>query len=222
MPLLCGNGRRRGLWRHGRGQRLPWLRLTPRGDDHKVSRGLSQAVGRECKGVGSDSLHPRGSRPGSSNTRSRRGTQQQPSNSAPRLRTFAAASAVTGLSPSTTGPAIARGVLEGVAVSYARIADQLREVAGRSPRILVSGRVAQGLLSWLQVLADVLDAPVVPVTTKRATLRGTALLALEVLAPEVDRAPADTAKNLTPVADRADHYRSRREEYQRLYEAVVG
>jgi len=128
---------------------------------------------------------------------------------------------VTGLSPSTTGSAIARGVLEGVAISYARIADQLREVAGRSPRILVSGRVAQGLPSWLQVLADVLDAPVVPVTTKRATLRGTALLALEVLAPDVERAPADTAETLTPVAGRAEHYRSRREEYQRLYEAVV-
>ena len=113
-------------------------------------------------------------------------------------------------------------MLEGVAISYARIADQLRAVSGQAPTILASGRVAQDVPSFLQILADVLDAPVVPVTTKRATLRGTALLALEVLAPDVERAAPATAETLAPVAERAEHYRGRREEYQRLYEAVVG
>ena len=76
--------------------------------------------------------------------------------------------------------------------------------------------------SFLQVLADVLAAPVVPVTTKRATLRGTALLALEVLAPDVERTGPATGETLAPVAGREEYYRGRREEYQRLYEAVVG
>jgi gluconokinase len=129
---------------------------------------------------------------------------------------------VTGITPATSGSQLARGVLEGVAISYARIADQLRSVSGGDVRILASGRVTQDLPSFLQVLADVLAAPVVPVTIKRATLRGTALLALEVLAPDVERAAPETGETLAPVAERADYYRRRREEYQALYEAVVG
>ena len=129
---------------------------------------------------------------------------------------------LTGISPATTGDQVARGVLEGVAISYARIADQLRSISGQQPTILASGRVTQDVPSFLQVLADVLSAEVVPVTTKRATLRGTALLALEVLAPDVERAAPATGETLTPVETRADYYRDRREEYQRLYEAVVG
>lgn len=128
---------------------------------------------------------------------------------------------LTGISPSTTGSQLARGVLEGVAISYARIADQLRSVSGQAPRILASGRVTQDVPSFLQILADVLEAPVVPVTTKRATLRGTALLGLEVIAPEVERVPPTAAETLVPVARRGEYYRGRREEYQRLYEAVV-
>jgi gluconokinase len=129
---------------------------------------------------------------------------------------------LTGVSPATTGSMLARGMLEGVAVTYARIADQLRSVAGPSPRIVASGRVAQDVPAFLQVLADVLQAPVVPVTIKRATLRGTALLALEVLAPDVERVPPVTGEALQPVGGRAGYYRGRLEEYQRLYEAVVG
>ncbi len=129
---------------------------------------------------------------------------------------------VTGISAATSGSMLARGVLEGVAISYARIADQLRSVSGQPVTILASGRVASDVPSFLQVLADVLDAPVVPVTTKRVTLRGTALLAAEVLAPDITRVAPSTGETLTPVPGRADYYRSRREEYQELYEAVVG
>lgn len=127
----------------------------------------------------------------------------------------------TGISPATTGAMLARGTLEGVAISYARIADQLQEVSGQLPTILASGGVSQELPSLLQILADVLEAPVVPVTMKRVTLRGTALLALQVLAPDVKRLPPVTGETLGPVAERAEYYRARREEYQRLYEAVV-
>lgn len=129
---------------------------------------------------------------------------------------------LTGISPATTGSMLARGVLEGVAISYARIADQLRSVSGEAPRIMASGRVTQDVPSLLQIIADVLEAPVIPVPMKRTTLRGTALLALEVLAPDVEPVPPVMGETLAPVAGRAEYYRGRREEYQRLYEAVVG
>jgi gluconokinase len=59
--------------------------------------------------------------------------------------------------------------------------------------------VTQDLPSWLQLLADVLGAPVIPVTMKRTTLRGTALHALDVLAPDTPRSAPDTGPTLAPV-----------------------
>lgn len=78
-----------------------------------------------------------------------------------------------GVSAATTGAMLSRGAMEGVAISYARIAGQLQSVAGQPQRILASGR---DLPAWLQILADVREAPVIPVTIKRSTLRGTAVI----------------------------------------------
>jgi gluconokinase len=128
---------------------------------------------------------------------------------------------VTGVSTATDGAAIARGAMEGVALSYARIADQLRAAVGDPRRIRAGGRVTQDLPGWLQVLADVLGAPVEPVTAKRTTLRGTALHALDVLAPDTARAPLTTGEPLEPVAAHTEHYRERARAYDRLYRAVV-
>jgi gluconokinase len=126
-----------------------------------------------------------------------------------------------GVSAATTGAMLFRGAMEGVAISYARIADQLQSVAGQPQRILASGRVTQDLPGWLQILADVLEAPVIPVTIKRSTLRGTALIAADVLAPGVARAASATGEVRQPVGDRAAAYRSRKQDYQTLYEATI-
>ena len=126
-----------------------------------------------------------------------------------------------GISSATTGPMLFRGAMEGVAISYGRIADQLQLVAGQPQRILASGRVTQDLPSWLQMLADVLGAPVIPVTIKRSTLRGTALVALDVLAPGVARAASATGETRQPTSDRAGYYSSRAREFQALYDAAI-
>ena len=126
-----------------------------------------------------------------------------------------------GVSSATTGPMLFRGAMEGVAISYARIADQLQQVAGQPQRILASGRVTQDLPAWLQMLSDVLGAPVIPVTIKRSTLRGTALVALDVLAPGVARAASATGEIRRPVGDRAGYYSARAREYQNLYGAAI-
>ncbi|WP_245887963.1 gluconokinase [Geodermatophilus tzadiensis] len=128
---------------------------------------------------------------------------------------------IAGVSPATSGELLFRGAMEGVALAFARIADQLQTTAASPQRIVASGRVTQELPSWLQILADVLDAPVDPVTVKRTTLRGTAVHALEVLAPDVTRAPVDTGPTLEPVSARLDHYRLRAQRYDDLYRAVI-
>jgi gluconokinase len=132
----------------------------------------------------------------------------------------AARAVVVGASTATTGALLFRAAMEGVALSYQRITDQLRTTASPQ-RILASGRVTQDLPNWLQVVADVLETPVEPVTLKRATLRGTALHALEVLAPHTERAPVPTGPTLQPVTEHRDYYRDRAQQYDRLYRAVI-
>ena len=79
-----------------------------------------------------------------------------------------------------------RGVVEGNALAYARIASQLREVAPQTEKLYAGGSVASDRPELLQVMADAMRTPVTPVRIKRTTLHGTALLALESL--EIGRA----------------------------------
>jgi gluconokinase len=72
----------------------------------------------------------------------------------------------------------------------------------------------------LPVVADVLGT-VESVTLKRATLHGTALHALEVLAPHTERAPIPTAPTVYPMLEHRDYYRNRAEQYDQLYRAVI-
>jgi gluconokinase len=128
---------------------------------------------------------------------------------------------LSGVSAGTTGAMLFRGTMEGIALSYARIAAQLHDVAGDTKQILASGRVTQDVPALLQVLADVLQTPVVPIMMKRTTLRGTALIALEMLAPGVVRAEPTSGDVRSPIEDRALHYTARQQQFQELYDAVI-
>ncbi len=100
---------------------------------------------------------------------------------------------VADISAGTNPEAIFRGSAEGIAVSYARVVDELVKVAGQSNRVVASGRITQSLPHLLQLIADAIGTPVEHVALKRATLRGSALLALETLAPDVPRADPPVA-----------------------------
>jgi gluconokinase len=126
----------------------------------------------------------------------------------------------TDISASTTGPQLYRAAMEGVALSYQRILGELVTVADPR-RIVAGGRVTQAAPSWLQILADTLDAQVVPATLKRATLHGTALHALEVLAPHIERAAVPSGDPLTPQPEHRAYYRKRVARYDRVYRALV-
>lgn len=120
-----------------------------------------------------------------------------------------------GVSASTTPEQILRGALEGIALSYLRIADQLREVSGAPRRIILSGGMTGFIPDWLQILADALDAPIDHVDVSRSTMRGSALLALEgVEGARVAEAPV--VRRVGPVAGRAAHYRERLARFEAL------
>lgn len=122
----------------------------------------------------------------------------------------------------TTEPLqIYRGILEGVGLTYRRIGQQLVTRAPGAVRILAQGRVTQDRPEFLQILADVMGRPVAPVTIKRATLHGSALLALETLAPALERTPPDMGAVFEPHPKRTAYYTERLERFTELYEAAV-
>lgn len=127
----------------------------------------------------------------------------------------------TGVLASATPPVLARAMVEGVALSYRRVADQLSEVAPNVKELRVSGRVPAEVPGLLVVLADVLNVPILPVPIKRSTLHGTALLALEVLAPGVERAEVDLGDLHEPVAAHVGYYEDRLREFERIYRLMV-
>lgn len=129
---------------------------------------------------------------------------------------------MTGVTAASTPAEVYRGVLEGIALAYARIAAQLREVAPQPEKLYAGGSVAAGHPELMQVLADAMRTPVTPVTIKRSTLHGTALLALESVAPGVRRARPDRGTTLTPDYDRRPYYTERFERFARVYDALYG
>ena len=94
-------------------------------------------------------------------------------------------------------------------------------VTGASRRSVASGRITQSVPHLLQLIADAADTPVAHVAIKRATLRGTALLALETLAPDTERADAPVAGTYHPHPDRRAHYVRARQRFDTLYPVSV-
>ncbi|GAB7045521.1 gluconokinase [Catenuloplanes indicus] len=127
----------------------------------------------------------------------------------------------SGVSAATDADALFRGIVEGVAMTYARVADELRPAAPSVLEIAAAGRVSNDRPEWLRVLADVLGRPVTHVTRRRATQHGTALLALDVLAPDAPRAPRVTGATYEPRPGHAAYYAQRRARFAAAYDALV-
>ncbi|GEC98211.1 sugar kinase [Kocuria varians] len=125
------------------------------------------------------------------------------------------------VSASTDAPAMARGMLEGIAGSYRRVSDELEVAAHGVERIVAAGRVTQELPSWLQILGDYLGKPVIHQTIKRSTCRGNALLMLESLAPDVERSHPEPAGTYAPREAAQDYYRGVHDRFEHLYDALV-
>ncbi|WP_347352603.1 gluconokinase [Intrasporangium sp.] len=121
----------------------------------------------------------------------------------------------------TTGPLeLYRGVVEGIALAYARIAAQLHEVAPATEQLYCGGRVANDRPELLEVMADAMRTPVTRVPIKRSTLHGTALLALESLAPDTPRAVPPHDPEHRPQDRRRTYYTGRLARFEQVYQAL--
>lgn len=127
----------------------------------------------------------------------------------------------TGVSVADGPVEMFRGVAEGLALSYARMGDQLRVVAPGATELVVGGRVASDRPELLRLMAEAMGMPVTPVPIKRSTLHGTALLALETIAPGVERTAPPRGDTLEPDAAAQRYFASRAEEFARVYAATL-
>ncbi|GAA1490684.1 gluconokinase [Brachybacterium sacelli] len=117
---------------------------------------------------------------------------------------------------STTAEDMLRGSLEGVALSFLRIADQMREAGGEPERIVLSGGMTGAIPSWLHLLSDALGAPIDHVAVSRSTMRGAAVMALEQASPETSVAEVPVLGRVEPVAAHTEYYRERLERFEKL------
>ena len=122
---------------------------------------------------------------------------------------------IHGLTLGTTPLDLRQAAYEGVAFRFAAIADLLPDVR----EVVATGA---GLLhdrDWIQIMADALARPIHVSGVPEASLRGAAVLVLERLGQEVAEAPIGEV--VEPRADRAEAYRTAREQQQKLYEVLT-
>ncbi len=122
----------------------------------------------------------------------------------------------------STGPLeLWRGIIDGIALSYDRVLDQLTEAGAKPERVVASGRVTADYPEWLYPLADATDVAVVPLEMKRTTLRGTALIALEQLEPGGARAEPPFGEAVQPVSEHQGYFENLRVDFGEFYAKLV-
>jgi gluconokinase len=124
--------------------------------------------------------------------------------------------AVQGLTFKTTALDIRQAALEGVAFTFATIADLMPEVE----EVVATGGSLLEDHDWLQIMADALARPVTVSGVREASLRGAAVVALERLGESPP--PGALGRVVEPRPDRADAYRAARERHRVLYDAAIG
>lgn len=121
----------------------------------------------------------------------------------------------------TTPGALFRGMVEAIGLRLALITQQMLSVAPNAKSIVASGGAAEDLPEWLQILADITALPVTQSLEGQSTLRGTALIALDVIAPAAPREPAETGSVFLPAPQNGEAYGVARDRQAAAYQALV-
>jgi len=131
-----------------------------------------------------------------------------------------ATAAIAGLRWQTEATDIARGLLEGIAFRLALIAEELRGVVPELATLIASGGGIDRVPGWCRIIADATGIPVAISGEDQATLRGTALLALEIVAPGCERVEASVGATVLPEPAHAEPYARKRAAHDALYAAL--
>lgn len=123
--------------------------------------------------------------------------------------------AIEGLTFQTTALDLRQAALEGVAFTFAAVAERMPEVE----EVVATGGALLKDDDWLQIMADALARPITASSVQEASLRGAAIVALERLGESPP--PGALGRVVEPRLDRAEAYRTARERQRRLYEAAT-
>ncbi|MFC7581537.1 gluconokinase [Schaalia naturae] len=132
-----------------------------------------------------------------------------------------ARAAIMGVSAATGALEMWRGAAEGLAVSYARIFEQIRAVDPAIERILASGGVTHHYAPVLDVVTQALGFPMDIVDMKRMTMRGTAMMALSVVDPGGSFAEPERTPAALPDPSQRAYYDDLRARFEETYGAIT-
>lgn len=134
-----------------------------------------------------------------------------------------ATGAVVGLRLHTRPLDILQAGLEAVAYRFAAIYQLVRAAVPEAREIIASGGALLNSPAWMQILCDVLGAPVVASGVAEASSRGTALLALEALGGRAWFAAVETplGRRYEPDMTRHGRYSEARGRQAALYEVLI-
>jgi gluconokinase len=123
--------------------------------------------------------------------------------------------AVAGLTFATEPIDLMQAALEGVAFRFADVLELMPEIR----ELVATGGALARNPDWVQVIADVLERPLVRSAVDEASARGAAVVALERLGVVPPQAPP--GETVEPRPERAETYRAARERQRRLYRALA-
>ena len=128
---------------------------------------------------------------------------------------------VTGVSSSSSTLDFWRGACEGVAISYARVFEQLRLVSPQLQRVIASGGFTQHYPGLMDIVAQAFGFPVQVVNVKRVTMRGAAVMALATLTPDQPMARIPETALTEPDPAQAAYYTRLRQRFDDSYERNI-
>ena len=131
---------------------------------------------------------------------------------------------IAGLTSATTPLQILQASLEAVSYRFALVARLLRPHLDARYDIVASGGALARSPYWVQLMADVLDHPVLVSREPELTSRGTAILAWRGLGEwaTLDQVPLKLPRACVPDARRPEVYRAAIERQRDLYDRVIG
>jgi gluconokinase len=128
---------------------------------------------------------------------------------------------IEGITADTTAADVLRASLEAITYRLAAVYEQLP--LGDDRTVIASGRAILNSPAWLQIVADVLDRPVLALDDTEASARGTALIALQSagLIGSIEEATFTYRARYVPDAEGHARYRDAKERQDQLYKRVA-
>ena len=133
-----------------------------------------------------------------------------------------ASGAILGLTQRTKPVEIVRAAMESVAYRFSLIAQALEAVNGAAT-IIATGNALRSSRVWLQIIADVLGKPISLSSSREASTRGAALLALEALGKieSIEQYSVEIDHVVQPDMSRHSRYLDGLARQNKMYELVV-